>query len=152
MKRNEPLRSIKHSKSGARPEFVIKTRLVVDGTMRDYIIILEDDLTVVEFWPDRWLQRGGEKGQLGIDDRVKDARRRSLAIGAVEQLNKHLKFTYHGPPKILEWDNDLLVTYRTITEQKQDQEEHRRGVVIMHPWVSFVVSPRGTPFAAFWGL
>jgi hypothetical protein len=151
MKRNEPLKSINYSKKGARPEFVIETRLAIDGATRDYVIILEDDLTVSEFWPDRWLQRGGEQGELGVDDKVKNFRLRALATAAVARLNTHLRFTYYGPPKILRWDRDLLVTFRTITKDKQAREERRRGVVIIHQYVSFAVTPRGTPFAAFWG-
>jgi hypothetical protein len=150
IKRTEPLRLIKVSKERAYPEFVIQTNLVVDGVRRDYVIKYDDDLSIIEFYPDGdwgWFRTGAQmRGELG-DDRVKDVRWRSLGVVAVSRLQKHLSWKYYGPPTMIWWGHDLLVTFRTITEG----EERRRGLVIFHPWVSFAVTRRGTLFAGFWG-
>jgi hypothetical protein len=142
MTRVGPIGNIERLQPGSTG-YVISVHLNADGTTRPYRIPYRSENHPVAFRPDEFYLSEAGKG-LGFDT-VKDTEVRSRCIAAVSRLNQHLQWTWYGPAAIQPLGENYIVTYETVSpaEQKKD--------LYLDPYVTFVVTPKGTVFAVFFG-
>jgi hypothetical protein len=78
-------------------------------------------------------------------DTLKDPKTRRWAVAAVKRVNQHLGWKFAFGPEIQKIGRDVLVTYETVSRE----EQKRTGYSYVDPYISFLISPKGTVFAAF---
>lgn len=130
----------------------VKVPLLIDGAKHVYDIHLDQSFNTWQFRPADWPFHDGEiPAGLGYDT-LKDWQARAIAASAVTRFNKTRNYKLYGKAAIQKVGNDFLVTYETISEErKQKQFKNIEGPIFMDPYVSFIVTPRGTIFGLFWG-
>jgi hypothetical protein len=142
---------IKEFKYG-RDRFWVKVPLVVDGTKHVYDVHLTDNLTIWQFRPTDWpFHHSQIPAGLGADT-FKEAKTRKFILSAVDRFNRAGKYKLYGKPAIQKVGSDFIITYETISEEEQERQfRNIEGEISVDPYVSFLVSPRGTIFGLFWG-
>jgi hypothetical protein len=68
-------------------------------------------------------------------------------VQAVAELNKLLGWKYASGPYIQRVRSGFLVSFVTVTAEEQKRSNYE----YLDPYVSFLVTPRGTVFGGFWG-
>ena len=81
------------------------------------------------------------------EDTLKNGRQRRVCVIAVAKLNKLLGWKYAAGPYIQRVASGFLVTFVTVTAE----EQKRANYEFLDPYVSFLVTPKGTVFGGFWG-
>ena len=133
------------------PWYRVIIPLRADGFRRDYTVNVRDDMTVATFMPKDW-PFPAEYPEAGtVANTIKDKNLRSRLTAAADRANAHFNFARVQPPLIQRAGQSYVVTYRQITKREQAAEEKRRGVVILHPYVSFLVTPHGAVQGTWWG-
>jgi hypothetical protein len=127
------------------PGYNVRLQLAVDGSPRPYVVRFDSRRRLLSFEPESFDLSGVSQG-LGYDT-VKDRHARACSIAAVNHLNEHLRWTWYGQPAIQRVGPDFLVTYETVSAA----EQRRSHYMYIDPYVSFVVTPKGTVFATFFG-
>jgi hypothetical protein len=135
-----------------RDRFWVKVPLVVDGTKHVYDIHLIDNLTVWQFRPTDWpFHRSQIPAGLGADT-FKETKTRKFILSVLARFNRARKYKLYGKPAIKKVGSDFVVTYKTISEEEQERQfRNIEREIAVDPYVSFLVSPRGTIFGLFWG-
>ena len=125
----------------------VTVRLFAEGTrrsVREYTVNVENDLSVrffsLEHWPfpDEYPRAG-----TGANT-VRDSALRHRLISAAERANRHLNYACVGSALIQSAGDSYVVTYRQITKSAQHHQEKLENAVILHPYVSFLVTSRGS--------
>jgi hypothetical protein len=132
--------------TGSDEGCVARVDLAVDGQRTHYRINFcreHSRLKICNFIPDKydWHDVG-----LGYDT-LKDQAARAKALAAVKKLNEHLHWKWTLGPEIQRVGRDILVSYETVSHE----EQKKSGYSYLDPYVSFLVSRRGTVFAGFFG-
>ena len=70
---------------------------------------------------------------------------REWAVAAAKKVNAHLKWKFAFGPEIQRIGRDIAVTYETVSRE----EQKRANYSYVDPYITFLVSPKGTLFAAF---
>jgi hypothetical protein len=132
--------------------FWVKVPLVVDGTKHVYDIHLTDNLTVWQFRPKDWPFYQTEiPAGLGADT-FKEANTRKFILSVVARFKRAGKYKLYGKPAIQKVGSDFVVTYKTISEEEEERQlRNIEGEISVDPYLSFLVTPRGTVFGMFWG-
>jgi hypothetical protein len=130
----------------------VKVPLLIDGAKHIYDIHLDEHFRAWQFRPTDWPFHHGEiPAGLGYDT-FKEPHGRTIALEAVTRLNKIRKYKLYGSAAIQKVANDFLVTYETVSKAEQQKElKNIEGPLFVDPYVSFMVTPRGTVFGLFWG-
>jgi hypothetical protein len=150
--RSGPPKSVEFVKSNEGvPLYRVVIPLRADGIRRDYTVNLRDDMTVATFMLKDWPYPAEYPEAGTVADTVKDKHLRSRLTAAADRANAHFNFARVQPPLIQRAGQSYVVTYRQITKRDQAAEEKRRGVVILHPYVSFLVTPQGAVQGTWWG-
>jgi hypothetical protein len=123
------------------PGYTVRLRLAVDGTGRPFIIRFDSHRRLFSFEPDPFDLSGMARG-LGADT-LKSTEERRRCIGAVARLKRHLQWRWYGRAAIQPLGSNFIVTYLTIPPAQRDG--------YLDPYVSFVVSQKGTIFVSFSG-
>lgn len=144
LRRASPIKSVERWR-GDNPGYSVGVNLSVGSRVQRYIIRFDAQHHVLSFQPKNADLSGLEQG-LGFDN-VHNSRRRAGCVAAVAKLNRYLRWTYYGPPAIQKAGSNFLVTYVTLSQA----ELERLGSAIVHPYISFLVTPRGTVIATFLG-
>src|SRR3954466_815167 len=111
--------------------------LGADAMRRDYELNLREDLTVATYMPKDWPYPAEYPEAGTVADTIKDKNLRSRLTAAADRANAQFDFAHVQPPLIQRAGPSYVVTYRQMTKREQAAEEKRRGVVILHPYVSF---------------
>jgi hypothetical protein len=132
--------------SGSDAGCIAKADLAVDGKRTHYRINFcrgHGRLKICNFIPQDydWHDVG-----LGYDT-LKDRQTRASALAAVKKLNQHLQWKWAVGPEIQRVGHDIVVSYETVSPE----EQRKSGYSYLDPYVSFLVSPKGTVFAGFFG-
>ena len=121
-----------------------KVDLALDGKRRHYKLNFAQyhgSLKICNFIPDDYEWYG-----VGIGfDTLKDPAARAFALAAVKKLNEHLHWKWKFGPEIQRAGGDILVSYETVSPKDPNY------ALYIDPYVSFLVSPKGTVFAGFFG-
>jgi hypothetical protein len=167
MKRVSELRDIGHWKtlhdSGGNARF----DLVVDGKRTRYRLIFFWEYGRAKIYsiePENYDWHGHGVGF----DTLKDPKIRRWAEAAAKKVNAHLRWKYAFGPEIQRIGRDIAVTYETVprppptrtisipskTAPTATEAGAERVIVTgsnlpIDPYITFVVSPKGTVFAAF---
>ena len=144
LKRVSDLRDIGHWKtrevSGGNARF----DLIVDGKRMPYQLIFFWDHGAAKIYsiePENYDWNGHGVGF----DTLKDLKIREWAEAAAKKINAHLKWKYAFGPEIQRIGRDIAVTYETVSRK----EQKRMNYSYVDPYITFLVSPKGTVFAAF---
>jgi hypothetical protein len=144
MKRISELRDIGHWKtlhdSGGNARF----DLLIDGKRTKYHLIFlwqQGRAEIYSIEPENYDWHGHGVGF----DTLKDPKIREWAEAAAKRLNAHLKWRYAFGPEIQRIGRDIAVTYETVSRE----EQKRMNYSYVDPYITFLVSPTGTVFAAF---
>ena len=141
MRRAGPIRDIEHSPTDL--DYKVAVQFNINGLTRLYSVRFDSHRRLMSFTPEPLNLSNMNQG-LGYDS-VTAADVRSRCIAAVDQLNQHLRWTWFGPAAVQQVGPDFIVTYVTVSPA--EQKKH----VYLDPLVSFLVTPNGTVFAAFFG-
>jgi hypothetical protein len=144
LKRVSALRDIGHWKtlhdSGGNARF----DLLVDGKRTQYRLIFfwqHGRAKIYSIEPENYDWHGHGVGF----DTLKDPKIREWAEAAAKKVNAHLKWKYAFGPEIQRIGRDIAVTYETVSRE----EQKRMNYSYVDPYITFLVSPKGTVFAAF---
>jgi hypothetical protein len=129
--------------------------LAADGKRHDYTIKYYRDrghLSLSGFRPEDSAVAGKDgwrdfKG-LGYDT-LKDRRARDFAAAAVKKLNQHLQWSLASGPAVQKIGASILISFTTVSSE----ELKKPGAAIRYvdPYASFIVSPKGTVIAGWFG-
>jgi hypothetical protein len=125
------------------PGYNVRLRLSVDGARRPFIIRFDSRRRLLSFEPEPFDLSSISQG-LGYDS-VKSPQDRSRCIAAVDNLNRQLHWAWYGRAAIQRVGSDFIVTYVTVSPAEQQKHMY------LDPYVSFLVTPRSTVFASFFG-
>jgi hypothetical protein len=144
LKRVSELRDIGHWKtrhdSGGNARF----DLLVDGKLTKYHLIFfwhHGRANIYSIEPENYDWHGHGVGF----DTLKHPKIREWAVAAAKKVNAHLKWKFAFGPEIQRIGRDIAVTYETVSREKQK----RMNYSYVDPYITFLVSPKGTVFAAF---
>jgi hypothetical protein len=125
---------------------VAKVDLAVDGKRTHYRINFcreHGRLKICNFIPENY-----DWHDVGLgSDTLKDRQARAYALAAVKKLNQHLQWKWVFGPEIQRVGHDIVVSYETVSPE----EQKKSGYSYLDPYISFLVSPKGTVFAGFFG-
>jgi len=146
MKRVSELRDIGHWKNRHASGGNARFDLLVDGKRTPYRMIFfwhAGAAKISSIMPENydWHDHG-----VGFDT-VKDRKIRKWAVAAAERVNAHLQWKFAFGPEIQKIGRDIVVSYETVSRE----EQKRMNYFYIDPYVSFLISPKGTVFAAFIG-
>ncbi|MDQ6765618.1 MAG: hypothetical protein M3Z22_05900 [Verrucomicrobiota bacterium] len=142
MTRRSDLSKIERLSADARWRYTAEADLVVDGKPKHYRLGFDAAFRVMHFtsgYP--------AAGQTLGEDTLKDRRLRRMCVQAVARLNKGLGWKSAVGPYIQRVGSGFLVTFETVTAEEQKRAKYE----FLDPYVSFVVTPKGTVFGGFWG-
>ena len=124
--------------------YTAEADLVVDGATKHYTLGFDARFRVMHFSP-KWIAADATLG----DDTLKDQRLRRMCARRAGEMKKLLGWKSVTGPYIQRIEAGFLVTFETATaeEQKKANDDGE----LLHPCVSFVVTPKGTVCAGFWG-
>lgn len=77
------------------------------------------------------------------EDKVKNNKTRAMCVAAVNKSNKYLRLTWYGQPAIQPVGENFMVTYLTVSPAEQKKK------LYFDPYISFLVTPKGTVYAIF---
>jgi hypothetical protein len=80
-------------------------------------------------------------------DTLKDPEARAVAVKAVQKANAYLRWRWASRPQIQRVGRNMVVSYETVTREQQKKS----GYAYLDPYVSFLVTPKGTVFGFFVG-
>lgn len=120
-----------------------EVKLTADGTTRTYTISFDSKLHVIHFMP-----KGFDLGDIGLGyDTLKDSRLRQMCIRAVAKFNRALGWKSAVGPYVQRVGANFIVTFETVTAEEQKRENY----AFLDPYISFLVTPKGTVFGGFRG-
>ena len=140
--RRSDLSKVERLPADARWRYTAETDLIVDGKRKHYRLGFDATFRVMHFtsgFP-------AADAMLG-EDTLKDGRHRRMCVQAVARLNKQLGWKSAVGPYVQRLGSGFLVTFKTVTAE----EQKRANYEFLDPYVSFVVTPKGTVFGGFWG-
>jgi hypothetical protein len=143
MKRSGPIIRIERWRT-ANPGYNASVRLNVDGAVRPYVVRFDSHRHLMSFEPEPFYDLSKMSQGLGYDT-VKDSKTRFTCVSAVDKLNQHLRWTWYGRPAIQQVGRDFIVTYETVSPAEQ------KKAMYLDPYVSFLVTSKGTIYATFFG-
>jgi hypothetical protein len=144
LKRVSELRDIGNWKTRQQSGGNARFDLVVDGKRKQYRLIFFWDHGVAKIYsiePENYDWHGHGIGF----DTLKDPQTRAWAVAAAKKVNQHLHWKFAFGPEIQRIGHDIVVTYETVSRE----EQKRMNYSYVDPYISFLVSPKGTVFAAF---
>jgi hypothetical protein len=144
LKRVSEIRDIGHWKTRHQSGGNAKFDLLVDGRRKQYSLIFfweRGRVNIYAIEPENYDWHGHGIGF----DTLKDPKTRRWAVAAVKRVNQHLGWKFAFGPEIQKIGRDVLVTYETVSRE----EQKRTGYSYVDPYISFLISPKGTVFAAF---
>jgi hypothetical protein len=144
LKRVSELRDIGHWKSLHDSGGNARFDLLVDGKRTQYRLIFfwqHGRAKIYSIEPENYDWHGHGIGF----DTLKDPKVREWAVAATKKVNAHLKWKYAFGPEIQRIGHDIAVTYETVSRE----EQKRMNYSYVDPYITFLVSPKGTVFAAF---
>ena len=144
MRRVSPIKSVERWRT-PNPGSNVRLDIFADNAVQHYLIRFDSKRRLLSFQAEDADLSGLAQG-LGFDN-VRNSRRRAVCIAAVTKLNSYLHWTYYGRPAIQKDGPNFLVTYETVSEAEQRKSNYG----YLDPYVSFLVTPRGTVIATFWG-
>jgi hypothetical protein len=125
------------------PGATVSVYFRVDGDIRLMNVRYTSNDRLLSFQP-KWSNLADLRDGLG-SDHVKDPIERALCIASVDQFHQRYPWVYYGRPAIQRLGRDFLVTYYTVSPSDP------RFLDYIDPYVSFLITPRGTLIATFWG-
>lgn len=144
LKRVSELRDIGHWKTREDSGGNARFDLLVDGKRTQYRLIFfwqHGRAKIYSIEPENYDWHGHGVGF----DTLKDPKVREWAIAAAKKVNAYLKWKYAFGPEIQRIGRDIAVTYETVSRE----EQKRTNYSYVDPYITFLVSPKGTVFAAF---
>jgi hypothetical protein len=144
LKRVSELRDIGHWKTRQDSGGNARFDLLVDGKRMQYRLIFFWERGVAKIYsiePENYDWHGHGVGF----DTVKDPKTRQWAEAAAKKVNAHLHWKFAFGPEIQRIGRDIAVTYETVSRE----EQKRMNYSYVDPYITFLVSPKGTVFAAF---
>jgi len=167
LKRVSGLRDVGHWKSLHDSGGNARFDLVVDGKRTQYRLIFfwhHGHAKIYSIEPEKYDWHGQGVGF----DTLKDPKIRKWAEEAAKKVNAHLRWKYAFGPEIQRVGRDIAVTYETVprppptriipvpsTARPTEAGAGVERVIVtgsnlpIDPYITFVVSPKGTVFAAF---
>jgi hypothetical protein len=167
LKRVSELRDIGHWKSLRDSGGNARFDLLVDGKRTQYRLIFfwqHGRANIYSIEPENYDWHGQGVGF----DTLKDPKTREWAVAAAKKVNAHLKWKYAFGPEIQRIGRDIAVTYETVPRPPPTRTTPvlssaapasiggnvERVIVTgsnipIDPYITFLVSPKGTVFAAF---
>lgn len=142
MKRSGPIVSIVQWGSDD-PGCNVRLTLVVDGRRQPFIIRFNSDRELFNFQPVHFDLSSMSQG-LGYDS-VMIPGVRERCIAAVNHMNRRLRWPQYGSPAIQRVGSNFIITYLAIPPSEQ------RKHIYLDPYVSFLVTPKGTILVGFFG-
>lgn len=122
---------------------VLYLDLIVDGDTRAYRVSLDTEQRVTSFMPQHF--NFGDVG-LGYDTH-KDQRARAMCLRAIYRVNDRLGWKWVSGPQMQRVGQNYVVSFETVSEEEQSES----GGAFLDPYVSFLITPKGTVFGGFWG-
>jgi len=120
-----------------------KVDLLVEGRRIKYVIRFDSRFHVKHFMPE-----GFDLSSVALGyDTLRDPRLRRICIDAVARFNKALGWKSVVGPYVQRVGSNYIVTFKTVTAE----EQKRANYEFLDPYVSFLVTPKGTVFGGFWG-
>ena len=142
LRRQESLEAIKRFPRDENSRFQAQIRLIVDGSVTRYLIRFDSKLNVTHFFPEHF-----DWGDVGLGyDTLKDTRCRGVCLAAVTRVNRLLEWRWKSAPEMQKVGNNFVVTFETASRREQETAS-----LPLDAYVSFLVTPKGTVFAGFWG-
>lgn len=142
MMRSSPILKVERWRT-EKPGYNVAVRLAVEGAVKQYLIRFDSERTLLSFTP-----VGQNLGHTSLGaDSVRDPAARDACIAAIAKLNKNLRWIWYGSAAIQRVGLNFIVTYASVS----DKDLKKPNVIYIDPMVSFLVTPRGTVFSAFWG-
>lgn len=129
--------------TGSTHGYNVKVPLEIDGSLRSIVVRLNSKFQILAFEPES-LDLSMMSSGIG-EDSVKNDKIRSMCVAAVNKSNKHLHLTWYGQPAIQRVGENFMVTYLTVSPAEQKEK------LYFDPCVSFLMSPKGTVYAIFFG-
>jgi len=137
MKRVGPIENIEQWRGELRG-YNVYAKLLLDGKIVPYEISF-DDGGLFNYWPRKYKCKAAEG--TGYDT-LKDPATRRLCIGAVQKLNRYLRWRFYDPAAIQKDGTGYRVSYLTVSPQ----ERSRPGIILLDPYVNFMISRAGIVF------
>ena len=125
----------------------LKATLAADKREMRYDITFEWSGKVASFMPQKFAF--GDVG-LGYDTLPKGPER-EMCIRITRPLGERLGWKWVSGPVIQRVREDFVVTYITMSEEEQTAAMQGPKMVFLHPYVSFLVTPKGSVFGGFHG-
>ena len=144
LKRVSELRDIGHWKSLHDSGGNARFDLLLDGKRTQYRLIFfwqHGRAKIYSIEPENYDWHGHGVGF----DTLKDPKIREWAVAAAKKVNARLKWKYAFGPEIQRIGHGIAVTYETVSRE----EQKRMNYSYVDPYITFLVSPKGTVFAAF---
>jgi hypothetical protein len=142
MARQGDLREVEHF-GGEWVVYSAKSDLLVEGRRTKYVIRFDSRFRVKHFMP-----AGFDLSEIGLGyDTLKNSRPRRICVDAVTRFNKALGWKSVVGPYVQRVGSNYIVTFETVTAE----EQKRANYEFLDPYVSFLVTPKGTVFGGFWG-
>jgi len=167
LKRVSELRDIGHWKSLHDSGGNARFDLLVDGKRTQYRLIFfwqHDRVKIYSIEPENYDWHGHGVGF----DTLKEPKIRKWAEAAAKKINAHLKWKYAFGPEIQRIGRDIAVTYETVPRPPPTRATpfpssaapvatggNAERVIVtgsnipIDPYITFLVSPKGTVFGAF---
>jgi len=167
LKRVSELRDIGHWKSLHDSGGNARFDLLVDGKRTQYRLIFfwqHGRAKIYSIEPENYDWHGHGVGF----DTLKNPKIREWAEAAAKKVNAHLKWKYAFGPEIQRIGRDIAVTYETVPRPPPTRTTHVPSIaartatggnvervivtgsnIPIDPYITFLVSPKGTVFSAF---
>jgi hypothetical protein len=142
MSRQRELRNIQRQK-GSWVAYIATADLRVDAQLQRYILRFDADYRVRHFMPEHFYLGGTSVGE----DTLKRGQLRQRIVKPVAALKQRLGWKSSVGPYVQRVGSNFVVTYETVTAE----EQKRANYEYLDPYVSFLVTPKGTVFGGFWG-
>lgn len=116
---------------------------LVEGQLRKYTLRFDSKFRVRYFMPEHFYL--GDTS-LGVDT-VKQPRLRQRIIRSAATFKRQIGWKSALGPYVQRVGSDFIVTFETVTSEQQKRANYE----YLDPYVSFLVTPKGTVFGGFWG-
>ena len=125
----------------------IEVALTADEHERRYDITVEWSGKIASFMPKKFDFEDVGQGY----DTLSQGPAREMCTRITRIVGERLKWKWVSGPLIQRLRQDFVVTYVTMSEKEQAEAMGGPEPVLLHPYVSFLVTPRGTVFGGFHG-
>ena len=157
LRRLGDLKHIEYWQQGQDAGCKAKLFLAVEDRRAEYSIEFRRERGQLKLWafipPDSVIAEKDSdwRGFKGIGyDTLKDRHARAFALAAVKKLNKHLNWHWFSGPLMQKIGHNIQVSFETVSrEQLNEPHGYLRH---MDPYVTFIVSSKGTVIAAWFGV